>query len=380
MYLLATMPESDWDNYYQSLNVMAKPSLETKNDESLVTSWYKVINLLCDLGELEKMYFPPLVSPTLGVMQNQILTEHKMALGAASYEWDPMYIPKLVGDVLPAKFKNRYIQTSNGDFEILPLPPDVHEDAHGDDNIFHQNRKNNHTVRPMDILDLGCGKGRIAHEMMLYTNGNVQGLNIDATQLQNAMRFALDRRLWPQRLNFTLGSFNDPLPFANESFDFVYEVGAFTYLMDKLAVFREIYRVLRPGGSFVYQDWTNTGYDPTNTTHADMMLRVKLISGLIELHDPKELQHVAEKAGFQVLYNGDGSYNATTSTSQLLSLKSFKFVDTIMENLIHYKILPQRMVKAWQTMRASGMNSLRDSVDGGLLNMGHVFMIRKPFA
>jgi hypothetical protein len=30
MYLLGTMPESDWDAYYKSLDVLAKPMLETK--------------------------------------------------------------------------------------------------------------------------------------------------------------------------------------------------------------------------------------------------------------------------------------------------------------------------------------------------------------
>ena len=310
------------------------------------------------------MYFPPLVDPSLGLVENQVLVEHKMALGVASETWNSTFINNINGR-LPDKYKKRFVISHDGTKQILPLDHTSLPDT-------------SYQVRPIESLDLGCGKGRIAHTMMEYTGGSVHGLNIDATQLSNAMIFARDKDLWPHRLNFTHGSFNDPLPFQDESFDFVYEVGAFTYMIDKRGVFSEIYRVLRPGGSFCYQDWTRLeGYDESNATQVEAILKIKVIAGLIELHDPQELAQIAQEVGFEVIFNADGGYNALPS-SQLLSFGTFGFMDSIMDALISWHFLPERFRKAWKTIRAGGLGELKESIDTGSLNMGHVFLIRKP--
>jgi hypothetical protein len=60
------------------------------------------------MGNLEKMYIPPLVDPALGLEDNQILIENRMALGAASQGWNASFINK-VGDDLPSQYKKRYV-------------------------------------------------------------------------------------------------------------------------------------------------------------------------------------------------------------------------------------------------------------------------------
>jgi ubiquinone/menaquinone biosynthesis C-methylase UbiE len=49
-----------------------------------------------------------------------------------------------------------------------------------------------------------------------------------------------------------------PLPFADQSFDVVVSAGALTQTEDKATVFRECWRVLRPGGTISLYDWTKS--------------------------------------------------------------------------------------------------------------------------
>ncbi len=46
-----------------------------------------------------------------------------------------------------------------------------------------------------------------------------------------------------------------PLPFDDESFDVVFSKDAIIHIHDKDALFRDIYRVLRPGGCIALSDW-----------------------------------------------------------------------------------------------------------------------------
>jgi SAM-dependent methyltransferase len=312
------------------------------------------------------MYIPPMVDPELGLEDNQLLIENKMVLGGASGSWNATFINK-VGDTLPLEYKQRYVvNTETGSKSILPVGTEVPA---------------GYEVREMEILDLGCGKGRVAHDMMRYTGGKASGINIDVSQLKNAMRFALDRDLWPLKLNFMYGTFNNKLPFEDESLDFCYEIGAFTYLIDKLAVFKDIYRVLRPGGAFCYNDWTLLeGYNPNDAQQVADLLKIKKLSGLIELHNPKELAALAQKAGFEVIWNQHGGYNADPTSGLLSNMQgSFWFADFVMDNLIKYKILPKHLIKAWQNVRPSEGKALKKSMEEKWLDVGHIFLIRKPY-
>ena len=73
--------------YLAEKGIMAKPRIETAEDEAMVAAWYKVLNLFSDLGELEKMYLPLLVYPEAGLEANQVLVEKKMAPNPALWAW-----------------------------------------------------------------------------------------------------------------------------------------------------------------------------------------------------------------------------------------------------------------------------------------------------
>jgi sterol 24-C-methyltransferase len=60
------------------------------------------------------------------------------------------------------------------------------------------------------LLDMGCGRGRIAHYFATMTGGQVSGYNIDPNQIENAIDWATESKM-TDRLHFKEGNHHDPL-------------------------------------------------------------------------------------------------------------------------------------------------------------------------
>jgi SAM-dependent methyltransferase len=93
------------------------------------------------------------------------------------------------------------------------------------------------------VLDLGCGKGRYCSDLS-DLGASLVGLDLSAGMLAEAA--GLDRVKATARR----------LPFESASFDRVMAVEVFEHLAPQSldVVFREVRRVLRPGGTFVIVD------------------------------------------------------------------------------------------------------------------------------
>jgi len=94
------------------------------------------------------------------------------------------------------------------------------------------------------VLEWGCGLGRIGSHLvpdLAYT-----GVDIDRGSIAWCAE-NLDGR-------FTVNNPQPPLPFADQSWDVVFAVSIFTHLSKKahLAWRDEIFRVLKPGGVFLF--------------------------------------------------------------------------------------------------------------------------------
>jgi len=90
------------------------------------------------------------------------------------------------------------------------------------------------------VLDLGCRSGALTQH---FLEGNaVVGLDVDAAALEKAAALGIE----PVQANV-----EEPLPFADESFDAVVAGELFEHLQFPDALVSEIRRVLRPGGVLV---------------------------------------------------------------------------------------------------------------------------------
>ena len=132
---LATLPQEDKDACIEAFRffqrMQAGEQTETEDETKAVAACDKVLNNMLSVFDLEKLYIPPQLGPKQGLYGNQILREQALV-------------------------------------EELALA----------------------RPRRSRLLDMGCGRGRIAHRFATMTGGQVSGYNIDPDQIDNAVEWA----------------------------------------------------------------------------------------------------------------------------------------------------------------------------------------------
>ena len=111
-----------------------------------------------------------------------------------------------------------------------------------------------HDLKGARILDVGSGLGGV--DLLLVDThgaGEVVGIDVEAQLVEAARRLISDRNL-AHRITFQLVE-PGPLPFPDSDFDMVFTKDALVHVEDKPAMYREVLRVLKPGGWFVAADW-----------------------------------------------------------------------------------------------------------------------------
>ena len=100
-----------------------------------------------------------------------------------------------------------------------------------------------------DVLELGCGMGAVSAHLAATYGMNVYGTDYDAKQIQIA------RKMQPENenLHYRVEDAED-LSFQDASFDLVLSQNVFHHIPDWKTGAKEVARVLRPGGYFIWLD------------------------------------------------------------------------------------------------------------------------------
>lgn len=109
------------------------------------------------------------------------------------------------------------------------------------------------------VLDAGCGPGYYIEELVS------RGANVVAFDASEQMVELAARRVPDERAEVTRAVLGEPLPFGDADFDAVVCPLAIHYAEDRSLAFRELFRVVRPGGAVVFStqhptaDWLRKG-------------------------------------------------------------------------------------------------------------------------
>lgn len=110
------------------------------------------------------------------------------------------------------------------------------------------------------VLDIGCGTGGIDFLLATkYAVARVTGIDVDAGLIARCKREARERGLDAVRFEQVRPG---PLPFGDLSFDVAFSKDSMIHIEDKHAIFKEVFRVLKPGGMYVASDWLSGSDGP----------------------------------------------------------------------------------------------------------------------
>ncbi|KAJ1982530.1 Delta(24)-sterol C-methyltransferase [Dimargaris xerosporica] len=154
------------------------------------------------------------------------------------------------------------------------------------------------------VLDVGCGVGGPAREMIRFTRCHVTGINNNDYQIERARQYA-KKFGQEDHCEFVKGDFLQ-MPFPDNSFDAVYAIEATCHAPELEKVYSEIFRVLKPGGTFALYEWVTTDqYDENDPVQRQIVRDVEKGDGIPKLFSYKVCLDALRNCNFDIFYTED---------------------------------------------------------------------------
>ena len=165
------------------------------------------------------------------------------------------------------------------------------------------------------VLDLGSGSGMDSFLAGLITGPTGTVIGLDMTDAQRAKAESLRRRFGVRNVTYVKG-YIDAAPFEDGSVDVVVSNGVINLALNKPQVFREIARLLRPGGRLAIADIVTDVLLPDTIT-CDATLWAACIGGAWQVERYRQaiedagLRIVAQQVNDQYRFLSDNAQGAT---------------------------------------------------------------------
>lgn len=170
------------------------------------------------------------------------------------------------------------------------------QDAISDASVRTQERMldlvNNKPAPGSRVIDLGSGYGGSARYLAKNFGCNVVALNL--SEIENERARALNREQGLDDLIEVIDGHFEEIPFEDDSFDLVFSQDSFLHSPDREEVIREVSRIMKPGGEFLFTDPMQADDCPEDVLQP-ILRRIHLDS----MASPKYYREIASTNGLE---------------------------------------------------------------------------------
>ncbi len=217
------------------------------------------------------------------------------------------------------------------------------------------------TSKPDRILDVGCGIGGSSLYLAEKFKAAVTGITLSPVQASRASQRATAAGLG-DRVDFLVADALQ-MPFADESFDWVWSLESGEHLPNKIQFLQECYRVLKPGGTLILATWCHRPLEGNAGQLTDderkqlaEIYRVYALPFVISL---PEYEAIARQVSFQNIHTADWSKAVAP------------FWDAAIDSAFNPLALLGLLFAGWQTIQgALSLGLMRDGYATGLIRFG----------
>ncbi|HEX6789732.1 MAG TPA: class I SAM-dependent methyltransferase, partial [Candidatus Krumholzibacteria bacterium] len=153
------------------------------------------------------------------------------------------------------------------------------------------------------VLEIASGSGGPARYLARRAECRVTGIDANESGVATARQLAHEAGDG-ERVEFRVSDATAPLPFDPDGFDAVLCIDSMNHFPDRLAVFREWHRVLRPKGRALFTDPVVITGPVTND---DLALRSSI--GLFVFMPPLVTERFLDDAGLRLVRQEDATEN-----------------------------------------------------------------------
>jgi len=153
-------------------------------------------------------------------------------------------------------------------------------------------------------LDVGCGVGGPMRAIARFSQAHIVGLNNNAYQIERGKKLNQEAGL-SHLCSFLKADFMK-VPNEDCTYDAVYQVEATCHAPDKVGIYKEIFRLLKPGAYFGGYEWIVTHrYTASNPEHLRLKKGIESGNGLPDLETPDVILDALKEAGFEIIEHQD---------------------------------------------------------------------------
>ncbi len=202
-----------------------------------------------------------------------------------------------------------------------------------------------------EILDVGCGIGGSSLYLAQKFNARAVGITLSPVQASRATERAQEAGL-ASEVQFQVADALD-MPFADDTFDFVWSMESGEHMPDKEKFLHECYRVLKPGGTFLMATWCHR---PITAATGDLTADEK--QHLADIYRVYCLPYVISLPEYEAIARGARCANAHNLPFQNIRTADWSdavapFWDIVIDSAFEPKAIFGLLQSGWTTVQAA---------------------------